>query len=106
STDYQRPAALRELVEDHFAILKVGPWLTYAFREAVFALEMIEREWLGARRSAQLSGLRDVMERVMVEDPTHWRGHYTGYEAAMKYARTYSYSDRIRYYWPNPQAQT
>ncbi|HYA25855.1 MAG TPA: class II D-tagatose-bisphosphate aldolase, non-catalytic subunit, partial [Terriglobales bacterium] len=38
STDYQSPAALRQMVRDHFAILKVGPWLTFAFREAVFAL--------------------------------------------------------------------
>ena len=27
STDYQRPAQLRELVEDHWAVLKVGPGL-------------------------------------------------------------------------------
>src|SRR6185295_18243387 len=38
STDYQSAHALKELVEDHFAILKVGPWLTFAVREAVFAL--------------------------------------------------------------------
>ena len=38
STDYQRPAQLRELVEDHWAVLKVGPALTFAMREALFAL--------------------------------------------------------------------
>jgi len=47
STDYQTPRALREMVRDHFAILKVGPWLTFAFREAVFALAAVEEEWLG-----------------------------------------------------------
>ncbi|MEI9903468.1 MAG: class II D-tagatose-bisphosphate aldolase, non-catalytic subunit [Asticcacaulis sp.] len=31
STDYQTPRALRELVQDHFAILKVGPGVTFAF---------------------------------------------------------------------------
>ena len=30
------------MVEAHFAILKVGPGLTYAFREAVFALAEME----------------------------------------------------------------
>ena len=35
STDYQSSSALAQMVEDHFAILKVGPWLTFAFREAV-----------------------------------------------------------------------
>ncbi len=44
STDYQRPAQLRELVEDHWAILKVGPALTFAMREALFALARIEAE--------------------------------------------------------------
>ena len=42
STDYQTLAALRKLVEDHFGILKVGPGLTFAFREAVFALADME----------------------------------------------------------------
>ena len=50
STDYQMPEALREMVKDHFAILQVGPWLTCAFREAVFALVMIEDEWLAWRQ--------------------------------------------------------
>src|SRR5262249_36582522 len=30
STDYQTPAALAALVRDHFAILKVGPGVTFA----------------------------------------------------------------------------
>ena len=42
STDYQTPAALAALVQDHFAILKVGPELTFAFRQAVMALERVE----------------------------------------------------------------
>jgi len=50
STDYQTPGALKEMVRDHFAILKVGPWMTFAYREAVFALEAVEKEWLGAAR--------------------------------------------------------
>lgn len=35
STDYQPPEALAALVEDGFAILKVGPGLTFALREAL-----------------------------------------------------------------------
>ncbi|MDU7619664.1 MAG: class II D-tagatose-bisphosphate aldolase, non-catalytic subunit [Escherichia coli] len=56
STDYQTPQSLRQLVIDHFAILKVGPALTFALREA-----------------------------------------------ARRLARGYSYSDRVRYYWPDSQ---
>ena len=44
STDYQTREALGNLVRDHFAVLKVGPALTYAFREAVFALAKMEDE--------------------------------------------------------------
>lgn len=103
STDYQTEEALRRMVEDHFAILKVGPALTFAYREALFALEMIERELLGSRRDVALSDLRQVLDRVMQDDPAHWRGYYSGDEAALAFKRAYSLSDRIRYYWPRPE---
>lgn len=32
STDYQTKEAYKQLVHDHFAILKVGPALTFAMR--------------------------------------------------------------------------
>jgi D-tagatose-1,6-bisphosphate aldolase subunit GatZ/KbaZ len=44
STDYQLPQAYVELVEDGFAILKVGPALTFATRETLGALEDIESQ--------------------------------------------------------------
>jgi len=105
STDYQTPAALAAMVEDHFAILKVGPWLTFALREALFALEDVEREWLGDRPGVTLSGVRAVMEQVMLEQPGHWAGYYHGDAGEQRFARRFSYSDRIRYYWPQPQAE-
>ena len=67
STDYQTPAALRALVEDHFAILKVGPALTFAYREAVFALELIEREWLAGRPGITLSGVRSALDAITAQ---------------------------------------
>jgi hypothetical protein len=33
STDYQTPERLAQLARDHFAILKVGPGVTFALRE-------------------------------------------------------------------------
>jgi D-tagatose-1,6-bisphosphate aldolase subunit GatZ/KbaZ len=103
STDYQKPEGLKQMVEDHFAILKVGPWLTFAFREAVFALAEIEREWLGP--DGPLSRVRETLESVMVQDPAHWRSYYAGDDAALAFARKYSYSDRSRYYWPRAEVQ-
>jgi D-tagatose-1,6-bisphosphate aldolase subunit GatZ/KbaZ len=38
----------------------------------------------------------------MLQSPKHWLSHYHGSEEAKKFMRTYSYSDRIRYYWNEP----
>jgi len=97
STDYQTTTALRALVRDHFAILKVGPALTFALREAVWALDHIEREWLGPEKASQV---RDTILAAMRRDPTYWATHYrdTGRDLGLKLE--YSLSDRIRYYWP------
>jgi D-tagatose-1,6-bisphosphate aldolase subunit GatZ/KbaZ len=105
STDYQPRQSLKELVNDHFAILKVGPALTFAFREAVFALAWMEEEWLGGRKDFQLSNLSGVLEEVMLARPEHWRRYYHGDERSQRLARRYSLSDRARYYWPDPRLQ-
>jgi D-tagatose-1,6-bisphosphate aldolase subunit GatZ/KbaZ len=103
STDYQTRQALKAMVEDHFAILKVGPWLTYAFREAIFALAEIERESLAGRKGIAVSHIREALESAMLANPVHWKKYYHGDDAYLAYARKYSYSDRCRYYWPQPE---
>jgi D-tagatose-1,6-bisphosphate aldolase subunit GatZ/KbaZ len=103
STDYQRPARLRELVEDHWAVLRVGPALTFAMREALFALSLIESE-LVARPSR--SNLVEVIERRMLDEPDYWRGYYEGDPVTQRTARRYSYSDRLRYYWADERVDT
>jgi D-tagatose-1,6-bisphosphate aldolase subunit GatZ/KbaZ len=100
STDYQTPERLAQLVRDHWAILKVGPRLTFALREALFALEAIEQEL--CPESAR-SRLRAVLEARMLSDPEYWAQYYAGGEATQRIARAYSYSDRLRYYWPEPE---
>ncbi|MFO7707168.1 MAG: class II D-tagatose-bisphosphate aldolase, non-catalytic subunit [Desulfobacterales bacterium] len=105
STDYQSPESLAHLVADHFVLLKVGPCLTHAFREAVFALEEIEGEVLKTRRGAVPSALRRVMEQLMMENPAHWRSHYRGSEEQLRRMRSSSRLDRIRCYWHRPEAQ-
>ena len=106
STDYQSGEALRKMVEDHFAILKVGPWLTFAFREAIFALAEMEEEWFAGRNTVRLSRVREELEQAMLRNPAHWRNYYHGDEHALRLARKYSYSDRVRYYWPQPEVAT
>ena len=102
STDYQLREALQEMVRDHFAVLKVGPWLTFALREALFALEAMEAEWLAGRGDISLSRLRETVESVMLAHPADWQKHYHGDEHDQAFARKYSYSDRVRYYWSRP----
>ncbi|MFC0342024.1 class II D-tagatose-bisphosphate aldolase non-catalytic subunit [Paracoccus niistensis] len=102
STDYQPQAALGALVRDGFAILKVGPQLTFALREALYALDLIAGDLVpgyGARP------LMARMETAMLAEPGHWRGHYGGDEADARLLRHYSLSDRIRYLWPSTMAQ-
>jgi D-tagatose-1,6-bisphosphate aldolase subunit GatZ/KbaZ len=101
STDYQSRDNLRQMVEDHFNILKVGPWLTFAFREAVFLLELLEKDIFKINKSVELSNLSHVVDSVMVDNPGYWKKHYSGDKEQLEFSRRYSYSDRIRYYWPN-----
>lgn len=102
STDYQTRGHLGELVQDHWAVLKVGPGLTFALREALFALAAIEDEFvpLGER-----SDLVAFMDQRMVEDPGYWASYYEGGDDEQRIARRYSYSDRIRYYWAAPEVE-
>ena len=100
STDYQLASSLSQMVEDHFAILKVGPELTFAFREAVFALSSVEREWLQGK-SVRVSNIPGALEAAMLRNPSYWRDYYHGDAAQLRFSRFYSYSDRCRYYWPD-----
>jgi len=99
STDYQTEAHLKALVEDHFCILKVGPWLTFAYREALFALEAMEIEIMG-KGHKDLSKLRETLEDVMIKEPKYWKKYYPGDDQQQFFKRKYSFSDRSRYYWP------
>jgi D-tagatose-1,6-bisphosphate aldolase subunit GatZ/KbaZ len=102
STDYQTPANLRALVQRHFAILKVGPGLTFAMREALWGLDAVEREWLGTDRSSRL---RETVHQAMADAPRHWNKYYLSEGRQLRLDQQYSLSDRVRYYWPAPQVE-
>ena len=102
STDYQTSANLRALVRAHFAILKVGPALTFALREALWALSLLESEWLPAELS---SHLRETVLAAMNANPRHWEKYYTERGAQLALDQQYSLSDRLRYYWPVPAVE-
>jgi len=102
STDYQTRANLAALVRDHWAVLKVGPALTFAMREALFALAAIEDELVP---EGERSELLFVVDRRMQEESEHWEGYYPGGPDEQRLLRRYSYSDRIRYYWSHPDVE-
>jgi D-tagatose-1,6-bisphosphate aldolase subunit GatZ/KbaZ len=98
STDYQTNTAYKQLVNDHFAILKVGPALTFALREALFNLCAVENEMYSA---SERSNLKEVIDQQMLLMPDSWNKYYHGDAQQQHFARYFSFSDRIRYYWPD-----
>jgi D-tagatose-1,6-bisphosphate aldolase subunit GatZ/KbaZ len=101
ATDYQSPQALQQMVRDHFALLKVGPCLTFAMREALYALADLE----AALGPTTPSRLPLVMEKLMNAHPQHWQSHYKGSPETQQRLRHHSLRDRIRYYWSHPDAR-
>jgi len=100
STDYQPAPAFVRLAQLGFAFQKVGPALTYAYREALYGLDKVRT--LGALGQGNLP---EVMEHVMTQDPRHWINHYHGDPKTLKTLRHTGLADRIRYYWPDPSAR-
>ncbi len=100
STDYQTQTALAALVQQHFAILKVGPAVTFALREALWGLADIQAELDG--RSG--GSLQQIVLAAMRKDPQYWRPYY-GDSATQTLDLQYSLSDRIRYYWNVPEVR-
>ncbi len=104
STDYQTKYKLRELVEDGFAILKVGPGLTLALREGLFALSYAEKEMLRDHPERQ-SYFMEALDNTMQNNPKYFAKHYYGSAAEIAYKRKYSFSDRWRYYYSSPEVE-
>ena len=103
STDFQPPSKLKEMVEDGIAIIKVGPALSYALREGLFALSAMEKELLG--ESTEQSYFKDILEQEMIENPVHWEKYYFGLERKKMLSRKFSFSDRSRYYFIKPKVK-
>ncbi|MBR2521582.1 MAG: class II D-tagatose-bisphosphate aldolase, non-catalytic subunit [Coriobacteriales bacterium] len=102
SSDYQTTENLRKMREDGVAILKVGPAFTFSLREALFALETIEKE-VYRETPEVLSNYRATLEAVMLENPKYWKSYYPGTENEQRIARAYSFYDRCRYYMADPR---
>lgn len=100
STDYQTKYKLRELVDDGVGILKVGPGMTLAMREALFSLAYMEDVLLHGEHEDEKSHFIDVLEDAMLKEPKYWKKYYHGNEDEIWFKRKFSFSDRCRYYMP------
>jgi len=89
-------------VEDGVGILKVGPGLTLALREGIFALAYAEKEMLFYAPEKQ-SHFIEVLDEAMKKDPKHYQKHYHGTPEEIAIKRKFSFSDRCRYYLPVPE---
>lgn len=98
STDYQPTGALTAMRKDGIAILKVGPALTFALREALYALEGMEKDLYAYSPAGGYSRFSDVLEQKLMQKPKYWERYYHGNEGDLAFARRYSLSDRCRYY--------
>lgn len=103
STDYQPAAALRELVGDGVAFLKVGPALTREYAGALHALACIEAE-LG-ERIVKPSGFRTALDDAMARRPERWMNHCSGGPMPQDASRRYNLSDRGRYFLGDPAVE-
>ncbi len=95
STDYQSKETLHLMKEDGIRIVKVGPALTYAHREALLSLSQIEREVV---MDSERANYPCVLESAMLENPIYWEGWYSGDEKALHQQRMHGKMDRGRYY--------
>ncbi len=105
STDYQTKDALSHLVQDGVGILKVGPGLTFALREALFSLAFIEKELFHNQPEIQ-SNFIELLEEAMLVNPKYWEKYYHGTASEIAIKRKYSFSDRCRYYLPTEKIDT
>lgn len=98
STDYQTKQNLSNMKRDGIAILKVGPAVTFALREALFALECVERAIHASAPGGGYSDFAATLDAAMLENPDNWIRHYHGTAEEIALKRKYSLSDRCRYY--------
>lgn len=105
STDYQTKENLKRMVKCGIAILKVGPALTFALREALVALSHIEEE-IYSNEKGKLSRFREVLLNAMLTEKDHWSKYFDENDKLIKTKLLYSYLDRWRYYFENERVKS
>jgi len=102
STDYQPPQKLKEMVNDGIAIIKVGPALSFALREGLFALDFMEKELIS---ESEQSKFIEILDNAMLKNDIHWKSYYMNDSKYNQISRKFSFSDRCRYYFICPEVE-
>ena len=103
----QLPANLKKIIRENKKLYLIGlhgPGLTFAMREAMFALENIEKELIYGT-DTEPSKFAEVLDAEMLKNDKNWKKHYQGTELEIRLKRKYSFSDRCRYYMPTPAVE-
>jgi D-tagatose-1,6-bisphosphate aldolase subunit GatZ/KbaZ len=74
--------------------------VTFAMREAICALAEIEKILIAPEKQ---SHALETIRAVMLEKPGYWKDYYDS--SQMELLLFDSYSDRIRYYWPDSKIE-
>jgi D-tagatose-1,6-bisphosphate aldolase subunit GatZ/KbaZ len=104
-TDFQPQTVLDQLVDNHFAFMRIGQELTYTMREALFSMAMMENETMIGKPGVYLSNFIIELDRAMQSAPRHWQKYYTGNGFEQLIARKYSLYDRSRFYWEDKEVR-
>ena len=104
-TDFQPQTVLNQLVDNHFAFLRVGQELTYTMREALFSMALMENETMIGKPGVYLSNFIIELDRAMQSDPRHWQKYYTGNGFEQLIERKFSLYDRSRFYWEDKEVR-
>ena len=97
--DYQSARVCADLTRRNVAVLKLGPALSFAWREALYALSHVQT-W--AEGGAHIS---DRMEALMLADPAIWLQDGAGLDHPHRVLRHFGFTDSIRHYWPKAEAE-
>jgi D-tagatose-1,6-bisphosphate aldolase subunit GatZ/KbaZ len=102
--DYQTASACADLTRRNVAVLGLGPALSFAWREALYALSHVHG-WTSG--SAHVS---ERMEALMLADPAAWGADdpataHLATDAQQRMLRHFGFLDRIRHYWPRARPE-
>lgn len=99
AVDYQSARVCADLTRRNVAVLKLGPSLSFAWREALYGLSHVHAWSEGGPH------ISERMEALMLADPAMWQQDGRGPAGHSRLLRHFGFTDRIRHYWSKAGAE-